>query len=604
MNPGDILDGRYEILARLGAGGMGEVYKAKHTFLGATRVIKVVHPQIARSADARDRFLREAQIATKIQHPNVATLHDFAALPDGSHYMVWEFIDGENLAQRLRARGTFPARQAARIAIEALHGLEAIHRAGIIHRDISPENLMLTPTGAVKIIDLGVAKLEDPDAVSQTRTGIFVGKLRYAAPEQLGFLPEGERIDHRTDLWALAMVLIELLTGRPPYEATSPHEYYLHHAREVTQTNVELPLSLPGARPLQAVLVKALTKDRNQRYAGARELASALEEIERTLPDPDLTSTLAGPLDGDDTAKQVPTDHFTSPEVTAATTLRSPLPGPDDLPATQMAMSPAVPATLAALPATQGVAPASPAAIAPPRRSRAALIVAFAGVLLLLVAGALAFRMQLTELVLPKKAKPAPAKLANAAPPRRPAAATLTVTPPATIAEAPGAAVAEPDPVAAATTAEKTGEVRSTGQRENARPNDEGREADMERAPARVRRASVYVAGLGSTPGNDRALERLRDELRGVTSISLIAGRHQVDVYRTIHRYLPDLEFDAESPVVVKFDTLRSQLGRQLSPLGSTVVVEKNGEVIFRFEAGGYGDAAESFAAVLAEAFD
>src|SRR6185436_4713748 len=114
--------------------------------------------------DAHERFLREARAATKVQHPNVAVLHDFAALPDGSHYMVWEYIDGENLAQRIRARGTLSPREAVLIAIQALQGLEAIHRTGVIHRDISPENLMITrDTNVVKIIDLGVAKVEDSD---------------------------------------------------------------------------------------------------------------------------------------------------------------------------------------------------------------------------------------------------------------------------------------------------------------------------------------------------------------------------------------------------------------------------------------------------------
>src|SRR5260221_3153809 len=163
MNTGEILDGKYEITARLGAGGMGEIYKGTHTLLGASRVIKVVHPQIATNTDARDRFLREARVATKIQHPNVATLYDFAALPDGSHYIACEYIDGENLAQRLRNGGTLPPRQAGHIAVQVLHGLEAIHRAGIIHRDISPENIMITPDNTVKIIDLGVAKLDDAD---------------------------------------------------------------------------------------------------------------------------------------------------------------------------------------------------------------------------------------------------------------------------------------------------------------------------------------------------------------------------------------------------------------------------------------------------------
>ena len=269
MNPGDILDNRYEIVSRLGAGGMGEVYKAVHTHLGAHRVIKVVHPQISGSTDAQDRFLKEARTATKVHHPNVATLHDFSSLPDGAHYMVWEYIDGENLAQRLRTRGTLPPRQAIHIILQALFGLDAIHRAGIVHRDISPENLMITADDQVKIIDMGVAKVDDAGAVSQTRTGIFVGKLRYAAPEQLGFIPEGEKIDGRADLYAMAMVLFELLTGRPPYEAKSPHEYFMLHARPDPGKPVEVPAEIPGSEDLQAVLEKALARDRNQRYATA-----------------------------------------------------------------------------------------------------------------------------------------------------------------------------------------------------------------------------------------------------------------------------------------------------------------------------------------------
>jgi len=303
MNPGEILDNRYEIVQRLGAGGMGEVYLATHTHLGSSRVIKVVHPHISGNTDARDRFLREARAATKVQHPNVATLHDFSTLDGGAHYMVWEYIDGENLAQKLRARGTIPPREAVRLVIQTLHGLEAIHRAGIIHRDISPENLMITRgDDTVKIIDLGVAKVEDSE-VSQTRTGIFVGKLRYAAPEQLGFLPENEKVDARVDVYATAMVLVELITGRPPYEAKSPHEYFILHASQAPMKSVELPIELPGSAALQAVIAKALARDRKERYSSAREFALALEEIEKTLPNPRDMATMAMPLDGDETMK-------------------------------------------------------------------------------------------------------------------------------------------------------------------------------------------------------------------------------------------------------------------------------------------------------------
>src|SRR5205085_4207332 len=129
---------------RVGIDGMGEVFKVEHTVLGSIPVVKIIRAQISSSSDAHGRFLREARLATKVQHQNVATLHDFSALPDGSHYMVWEFIEGENLAQIIRRRGVLAPAQAIRLAVQALAGLEAIHRAGIVHRDISPENLMIT----------------------------------------------------------------------------------------------------------------------------------------------------------------------------------------------------------------------------------------------------------------------------------------------------------------------------------------------------------------------------------------------------------------------------------------------------------------------------
>jgi len=285
---GEVVDDKYRVLERLGAGGMGEVYKVEHVYLRATRVIKVIRPQISETADAHDRFLREAQLATKVQHPNVATLHDFSALPDGSHYMVWEYIEGENLAQLIRRRGVLPPAAAIRVTRQALAGLEAIHRAGIIHRDISPENLMITD-GNVKIIDLGVAKAEQGDYAT-TQTGMFLGKLRYSSPEQLGFLPPGEKIDPRADLYSLGVVLFEMITGRPPFEATSPHQYFLQHSGGANVQPIDLTL-LPNE--LRPVVAKALERDRNRRFASARQFGEALEtpatirtEIRAAPPNP------------------------------------------------------------------------------------------------------------------------------------------------------------------------------------------------------------------------------------------------------------------------------------------------------------------------------
>jgi serine/threonine protein kinase len=156
------VDGKYQILSRLGIGGMGEVYKALHVHLNALRVIKLMRPNVASDPGANERFLREARLATRIHHPNVAALFDFSTIDDGSWYMVWEYIEGTNLHELIDSRGPLSPRYAATLAVQALMGLDAIHRAGIVHRDISPENLMITRDDEaaehVKIIDLGIAK--------------------------------------------------------------------------------------------------------------------------------------------------------------------------------------------------------------------------------------------------------------------------------------------------------------------------------------------------------------------------------------------------------------------------------------------------------------
>ena len=205
------LDGKYQILSVLGVGGMGEVYKARHIHLDAIRVIKLMRATIANDPESHDRFLREARLATRIQHPNVATLFDFSALPDGSFYMVWEYIEGTDLRKFVMERQFLRPAAAVRLAVQALMGLEAIHRAGIVHRDVSPENLMVTRDEhgleRIKIIDLGVAKQWNDKADDQTKTGMFIGKFKYCSPEQLGMLDAGQRIDGRADLYSFGIVL-------------------------------------------------------------------------------------------------------------------------------------------------------------------------------------------------------------------------------------------------------------------------------------------------------------------------------------------------------------------------------------------------------------
>ena len=283
------LDGKYQILDVLGVGGMGEVYKARHIHLDAIRVIKLMRANIAGDRESHDRFLREARLATRIQHPNVATLFDFSALPDGSFYMVWEYIEGSDLRKFVLERQFLRPAAAVRLAVQALMGLDAIHRAGIVHRDISPENLMVTRDEQglerIKIIDLGVAKQWNEPGDNQTKTGMFIGKFKYCSPEQLGMLEKGERIDGRADIYSFALVLYEMLTGVAPFDAETPHQYLVLHSSQ-------MPAPLRKANPqsivppqLEAIIFKGLAKDRERRFHSAAEFAKALDDALLAIPE-------------------------------------------------------------------------------------------------------------------------------------------------------------------------------------------------------------------------------------------------------------------------------------------------------------------------------
>jgi serine/threonine-protein kinase len=282
------IDGKYQILSRLGVGGMGEVYKALHIHLNAIRVIKMMRAKTAEDPAGHDRFLREARLATKIHHPNVAALYDFSTLDDGSFYMVWEYIEGINLHEMLVSRGPLSPQYAGRIAIQALQGLDAIHRAGIVHRDVSPENLMIARDAEgeehVKIIDLGIAKGDDGSDM-KTKTGMFVGKWKYCSPEHLGMLPDNERIDGRADIYSFGIVLYEMLTGVPPFQSDTPHGYLMQHASERPRPLREVNTSTTVSPILEALIFRALEKDRTKRFASARDFARAIEEILPTLTD-------------------------------------------------------------------------------------------------------------------------------------------------------------------------------------------------------------------------------------------------------------------------------------------------------------------------------
>jgi serine/threonine protein kinase len=286
-NSGTILDGKYEILDRLAAGGMGEVWRARHVHLQELRVIKILRADRATDPHALQRFAQEARIATQIKHANVAILYDFSRLPDGSFYMVSEHIEGEDVGAWLRTRGVFPIALAIELGIQTLRGLEAIHAAGVIHRDISPDNMMITRDRRgryqMKLIDLGLAKdLSVQAGLEITQAGMFMGKLMYCSPEQAGALRD-EPIDHRSDLYSLATVLYEMISGKLPFDSENQHGF-------VFKRLTEPPLPLVGRNPavsvpaeINAIILKGLERDRERRFPDALTFLQALVKVAEAL---------------------------------------------------------------------------------------------------------------------------------------------------------------------------------------------------------------------------------------------------------------------------------------------------------------------------------
>ena len=291
--------GKYELLERLREGGMGAIYKVRHRLLDEIRVIKVMKPQVASDPALQARFLREARAAIKLRHPNIAQLFDFSVDDDGTAYIVLEYIDGLNLAELIERSGTPPVPMALEIARQSLKAVGYLHRQGFVHRDISPDNLMLTQDadGAplVKLIDLGIAR---PLAESRmTETGLFMGKLRYASPERFEGGGSGAAGDPRSDLYSLGIVFYELLTGQSPIAGKDVSSIIAGHIfrppRDFSETD-------PGGRvpaALRMAILKAMAKRPEQRFATAEEFALTLKMVQGALTDhgeisPDTTAKL------------------------------------------------------------------------------------------------------------------------------------------------------------------------------------------------------------------------------------------------------------------------------------------------------------------------
>ena len=263
--------GPYEIIEPLGSGGMGEVYRARDTRLGRSVAIKVLPEHAATSADALERFQREARAVSSLNHPNICTLFDIGQ--DGDRdFIVMEYLEGETLTRRIRSSGELSAREAAEIAVPVARGLAEAHAHGIVHRDIKPGNIFLTKQGVVKIIDFGLARLVS--GTSGTRTlGVTTGTIGYMSPEQT----LGKPVDARTDVWALGVILAEMLAGVNPFQRDS--------ASAILFAIVNDPPAPPSNAPpeLQKIIYRALSKDPAGRYADCAAMAEDLETFRSSI---------------------------------------------------------------------------------------------------------------------------------------------------------------------------------------------------------------------------------------------------------------------------------------------------------------------------------
>jgi serine/threonine protein kinase len=281
---GETLDGRYTILHKLGHGGMGIVYAAKHAVIERPLAIKVLRRKAMRDEATVRRFVQEAKAASRIGHPNIVDVTDFGTTPDGLTYSVMEFVDGTTLAKRIKESAPFAPERTVRIAAQIARALGAAHDKGIVHRDLKPENVFLTNRDGrpdfVKIVDFGIAKVQPaegaPGGPKLTLAGSVFGTPEYMAPEQAR--GSGET-DHRVDIYALGVILYEMLVGKVPIKGTSAMQTIAKQIMDpITPLRTAYPqLAVPAA--LETIVMRALAKNRYERFPTMAELLAVLERV-------------------------------------------------------------------------------------------------------------------------------------------------------------------------------------------------------------------------------------------------------------------------------------------------------------------------------------
>lgn len=286
-----VIRSKYEILERIGIGGMGFVYKGRHITFNELCAIKIVNDVIAGDASFLQRFQTEAVVTRKLRHPNAVRVEDFDYTEDGRPFIVMELVEGKNVGEILQSDGPFPVPRAIRIAIQVAQALGFAHKLGIVHRDIKPGNIILTTDEqgqeVAKVLDFGIAKLRE--AVGDTKpgmtmTGMVVGTPLYMSPEQFMGKKAGAEIDGRSDIYSLGVVLYQMVTARLPFDGDTLYSIMMQHMQGDVRPPHEIAPELQIPESLSRVILKAIDKSREQRYQTAEEFAAALQQIANTGP--------------------------------------------------------------------------------------------------------------------------------------------------------------------------------------------------------------------------------------------------------------------------------------------------------------------------------
>lgn len=301
----DIIAGKYEVLETIGRGGMGTVYKARQTNLDRIVAIKMLSEELAADPEFRARFQQEATVVARLNHPNIVQVHDIEAHKN-TFCIIMEFVDGENVQQKIDRDVTLPDAEVMDIGAQVARALAYAHTRGIIHRDIKPDNIHVTPRGIAKVMDFGIARYLDSKL--KTQTGISMGTPKFMSPEQV----TGKNVDGQTDLYSLGVCLYYCLTGRPPFDGENAISVATRHLYE----QPELPSKInPSISPqVEAAVLKAMEKQKSNRYKTGVEMAEALEAaVGRKFPTPDDTIAPAGGV-----TVKMPAQNFGTPATAGA----------------------------------------------------------------------------------------------------------------------------------------------------------------------------------------------------------------------------------------------------------------------------------------------